>query len=151
MDQRRFTAIHFKDLNHNNAVAKATATAAVSLFNLEIGQFFLSFENFTTIESFTAEYPARKALLSWPRQLLVFYWTNLSLQFIFYVFVHRCMFPHEASLLHATQDTNIILAVYCCLEFRYVLWPSVCGGIISAHEKVTYTFAHVNFWISGSI
>lgn len=67
VDQSKFTTIHFKDLNHNNAVAKATAKAAVSLFNLEIGQFFLRFENFTTTESFTAEYPARKALLSWPR------------------------------------------------------------------------------------
>lgn len=29
--------------------------------------------------------------------------------------------------------------------------PLVFGGLISAHKKVTYTFAHVNFLISGLI
>lgn len=38
VDQSRFTATHFKNLNHNNAVAEATS---VSPFNLEIGQFSL--------------------------------------------------------------------------------------------------------------
>lgn len=37
VDHSKFTVIQ---LNHNNAVAKATTTAAVSPFNLELGQFF---------------------------------------------------------------------------------------------------------------
>lgn len=36
VDQSKSTVIQ---LNHNNAVAKATTTAAVSPFNLELGQF----------------------------------------------------------------------------------------------------------------
>lgn len=78
VDQSRFAAIHFKNLNHNNAVAEATTTATLSPFILEISQFFLSFEHFffTATEGVTAEYPARKALLSRPRDTAVGFLLN---------------------------------------------------------------------------
>lgn len=74
MDQSRFVEIHYKNLNHNNAVAEATATLAVSPFNS--ASFFLDLKNFTTTESFITEYPARKALLSWPRDTAVGFLLN---------------------------------------------------------------------------
>lgn len=102
--------------------------------------------NFTTTESFYCRISCQES-----PSVLGFLLTNFSIcRFNFlYVFVHLCTFPHEALLLHATQDINKILTIYCCLEFRNVFWPSVCGGLNSAHKKVTSTFAH--FLIRGLI
>lgn len=151
-------------LNHNNAVAKATTIAAVYPFNLELGQFFPLYITyyFTITDSFRVEYSARKALKSWPRDKDI-NGIHLSLHVLckyvcvvacfpkrFPCFVSRRLLPLKFPLFTEALSSEWCYAEDWAWTIHFSV-PSVFGGLISAHKKVTYTFAHVNFLISGLI